>query len=58
MRRSTTDKSEANVTKIVMDGYDFVINSVKKIDPTKLQEQTKVFGRFENVAEDGVRKSV
>ena len=24
------DKSKANVTKLVMDGYDFVINSIKK----------------------------
>ena len=33
LEKTTTDKSKANVTKIVMDGYDFVINSVKKMNP-------------------------
>jgi uncharacterized damage-inducible protein DinB len=47
LEKTTTDKSKANITKITMDGYDFVINSVKKTDATKLQEQTKVFGRFD-----------
>ena len=29
----TTDQSKANVTKLVMAGYDFVINGVKKMTP-------------------------
>src|SRR5919112_1790024 len=28
-----TDRSKANVTKLVMAGYDFVINSLKKMTP-------------------------
>lgn len=43
----TADKSKANVTKLVMDGYDFVINSIKKMTPEKLSENVKLFGKFE-----------
>ncbi len=42
-----TDKSKANVTKLVMDGYDFVINSIKKMTPAQLNENVKLFGRFD-----------
>ncbi|MDH4462041.1 MAG: DinB family protein [Spirosomataceae bacterium] len=43
----TTDISKANVTKLVMDGYDFVINGIKKMTPAQLNETVKLFGRFE-----------
>jgi len=43
----TADKSKANVTKIVLAGYDFVINGVKKMTPAQLNEQIKLFGRFD-----------
>lgn len=43
----TTDKSKANVTKLVMAGYDFVISSVKKMTPAQLTEQTKLFNQFD-----------
>lgn len=43
----TTDKSKANVTKLVLAGYDFVISSLKKMSPAQLAEQTKLFDRFE-----------
>ncbi len=42
-----TDKSKANVTKLVLAGYDYVINSVKKLTPAQLSEKTKLFGQFE-----------
>ena len=42
-----TDKSKANVTKLVMAGYDFVINSMKKMTPAQLNESVKLFGRFD-----------
>lgn len=42
-----TDKSKANVTKLVMDGYDFVINSIKKLTPAQMNENVKIFGRFD-----------
>lgn len=47
LEKSTTDKSKANVTKIVMDGYDFVINNAKKLTAASLSESVKVFGRFD-----------
>ena len=43
----TTDKSKANVTKLVLAGYDFVINSVKQMSPAQLNESIKLFGRFD-----------
>lgn len=43
----TTDKSKANVTKLVMDGYDFVISSVKKMTPAQMSEQIKLFNKFD-----------
>lgn len=43
----TTDKSKANVSKIVLDGYDFVINSLKKVPADKMGETIKLFNRFE-----------
>ncbi|WP_276371688.1 DinB family protein [Chryseolinea sp. H1M3-3] len=42
-----TDKSKANVTKLVMAGYDFVINTIKKMTPQQLAEQTKLFNKFD-----------
>jgi uncharacterized damage-inducible protein DinB len=42
-----TDKSKANVTKLVMDSYDFIMNSIKKVTPAQLNENVKLFGRFE-----------
>jgi len=43
----TADKSKANTTKLVMAGYDYVINSIKKLTPAQLNEKTTVFGKFE-----------
>jgi uncharacterized damage-inducible protein DinB len=43
----TTDKSKANVTKLVLAGYDFVINSIKKMTPAQLAEEIKLFNKFD-----------
>jgi uncharacterized damage-inducible protein DinB len=43
----TTDQSKANITKIVLGSYDYVIASIKKLTPTQLAEKIKIFGRFE-----------
>lgn len=43
----TTDQSKANVTKLVLDSYDFVINTLKQMTPAQMEEQVKLFGRFE-----------
>ena len=42
-----TDKSKANVTKLVLAGYDFTIATIKKLTPAQLAEQIKLFGQFE-----------
>ncbi len=46
-----TDKSKENVTRLVMEGYDFVIASLKNVDPKTLQETIKMFNRFEMTKE-------
>ncbi len=51
------DKSKANVTNLVMAGYDYVINSIKKMTPTQLAEITKLFDRFELTKEMALAKS-
>lgn len=43
----TTDKSKANVTKLVLAGYDQVIASIQKFTPAQLAEKVKIFGSFE-----------
>lgn len=43
----TADKSKENVTKLVMAGYDFVINNAKKLTAAQLNETIKLFGRFD-----------
>ncbi len=43
----TTDKSKANVTKLVLGSYDFVIENVKKMSDAQFDEQIKLFGRFD-----------
>jgi uncharacterized damage-inducible protein DinB len=42
-----TDKSKANVTKLVLAGYDFVIDNVKKMTAAQLNETVKMFGQFD-----------
>jgi uncharacterized damage-inducible protein DinB len=43
----TADKSKANVTKLVMAGYDFMIAAIKKMTPAQFAETTKLFNRFD-----------
>jgi uncharacterized damage-inducible protein DinB len=43
----SADKSKANTTKLVMASYDFVLNAIKKMNPSQLAEKVTVFGRFE-----------
>lgn len=53
----TTDTSKENVIKLVMAGYDFTINSIKKMNPASLTENTKLFGRFEMTKAEALAKS-
>jgi uncharacterized damage-inducible protein DinB len=43
----TTDQSKATVTKLVLAGYDFVINGIKALPDAKFSETVKLFGRFD-----------
>lgn len=52
-----TDKSKANVTKEVLAGYDFVINSLKKLTPAQGAEKTKLFDRFEITKSTAIDKA-
>jgi uncharacterized damage-inducible protein DinB len=53
----TADKSKANVTKLVMAGYDFVIANIKKQTPAQLTEKINLFGRFEMTKKMGFAKA-
>lgn len=41
------DKSKANVTKVVMAGYDYVIAALQKMTPKQFEEKVKFMNRFE-----------
>ncbi len=43
----TADKSKENVSKIVLAGYDFVIENIKSTSPEQLNETMKFMGRFD-----------
>ena len=47
LEKSTTDISKGNITKLVLDGYDFVIYGIEKMTPAQLSETIKLFGRFD-----------
>lgn len=52
----SADQSKENVTKLVLAGYDFVINSVKTMTPAQLEEATKLFGQFDMSLETALSK--
>jgi uncharacterized damage-inducible protein DinB len=52
----TGDKSKANVTKLVLAGYDFVIAGIKKMTPIQLNEKIKLFGRFDLTRQQALEK--
>ena len=41
------DKSKANVTRLVLAGYDYVISNIKKMNPVQLNDRIKLFGQFD-----------
>ncbi|HYC84858.1 MAG TPA: DinB family protein [Chryseosolibacter sp.] len=41
------DKSKANVSKLVLEGYDYVISSIKRVASAQMAEKVKLFGQFE-----------
>ena len=53
----TVDQSKANVIKLVMASYDFVIAGIKKMTPAQLSEKIKLFGRFDLTKEQTLAKA-
>lgn len=43
----SSDRSKANVSKLVAASYDFIIDSLKKMTEGQLEETVKMLGRFE-----------
>ena len=41
------DKSKSATTKMVMDGYDFVITVIKNIKPEQFKDTVKAFDKYE-----------
>lgn len=39
--------SKAALTKVVLESYDFALSAIPKLDESKLNENIKLFGRFE-----------
>ena len=42
-----SDKSKANVSKLVLASYDFAIDNINKMSDSKLDDVIKLFGRFD-----------
>lgn len=42
----TTNKSKANVTKMVLESYDFIIDHIKTMTPEQFNESVVLFGQF------------
>jgi len=43
----STDQSKANVTKLTLASYDFVIDAIKGMSDAQFNETVKLFGQFE-----------
>lgn len=56
LEKSTTDLSKANVTKIVLAGYDFIIDGLKQMKPAQMNEKIKLFGRFDLTRAEALAK--
>lgn len=50
------DKSKASVTKMVMDSYDYVMASLRKMTQAQLNENVKIFGRFDMKRNEAINK--
>jgi uncharacterized damage-inducible protein DinB len=57
LEKSTTDKSKANVTKIVLAGYDFVIASIGKMSQAEINARIKVYDTYDLTREQLLGKA-
>ena len=49
--------NKAELTKVVMESYDFVVATIKGIDESKLGNTVKMFNKWETTVEDGLNKA-
>jgi uncharacterized damage-inducible protein DinB len=52
-----TLKTKAEITKAVLESYDFVIATIKGLDEAKLGNPVKIFNKFDTTVEDGLNKA-
>lgn len=50
------DKSKVATTKMVMDGYDFVIAVIKNMKPEQFKKKIKLFDKYEMTNADVINK--
>jgi uncharacterized damage-inducible protein DinB len=53
----SSDKSKANVTKLVMASYDYVIDNIKKMPEAELDAPIKMLGSFDMAKRTGLAKT-
>ena len=46
VQRRTVETSKANATKLVLAGYDFAIEGIRKTTSDQLSDQIELFSRF------------
>jgi uncharacterized damage-inducible protein DinB len=49
--------TKLEITKAVMESYDFVITTIKGLDESKLGNMVKMFNRWDTTVEDGLNKA-
>jgi uncharacterized damage-inducible protein DinB len=49
--------TKLEITKAVMESYDFVITTIKNLDEAKLGNSVKMFNRWDTTVEDGLNKA-
>jgi uncharacterized damage-inducible protein DinB len=52
-----TFKTKDELTKAVLESYDFVIATIKGLDEAKLGNSVKIFNKFDTTVEDGLNKA-
>lgn len=52
------DKTKANVSKVVLASYDFIIEQIKKMPEAQLDETVKMIGRFDMPKRTGLARAL
>lgn len=50
-------KTKAEITKEVLESYDFAIATIKGLDEARLGNPVKIFNKFDTTVEDGLNKA-